>query len=106
MIIDKGEYDGYFWKGRKKDFYPFWKNLDIKTLVIFGEEDEYINAAKNENALVGFRNVEITIKKFPRANHALKKTFNPVKYPDFDWPRITEGYLEYIEKWVGDEIIK
>jgi len=101
--IDKSEYDGYFWKGREKDFYPYWKSLDVMTLVLFGEDDEYINASRNENTLLGFENTKITIKKFPRANHAMKKTFNPAKYPDFDWPRITESYLEYVEKWIENE---
>ncbi|MDD2964261.1 MAG: alpha/beta hydrolase [Bacteroidales bacterium] len=104
--INKSEYDGYYWKGREKDFYPYWKSLDVKTLVLFGEDDEYINASRNENTLLGFENTNITIKKFPRANHAMKKTFNPAKYPDFDWPRITEGYLEYVEKWIENEINK
>ncbi len=104
ISINKSEYDGYFWKGREKDFYPYWKSLGITTLVLFGEDDEYVNASRNENTLSDFGNTKITIKKFPRANHSLKKTFNPVKYPDFDWPRITEGYLEYVEKWIENEI--
>jgi len=106
ISIDKSEYDGYFWKSREKDFYPYWKSLDIKTLVLFGEDDEYVNASRNENTLLGFENTKITVKKFPRANHTMKKTFNPAKYPDFDWPRITEGYLEYVEKWIENEINK
>jgi len=36
----------------------------------------------------------------------MKKTFNPIKYPDFDWTRITEGYLEYIETWIKYDIIR
>jgi uncharacterized protein len=104
--IDKSAYGGYFWKGREKDFYPYWKRLDTKTLVLFGDDDEYIDASRNENTLLGFGNTKITIKKFPRANHALKKTFNPAKYPDFDWPRITDGYLDYIEKWIKVETNK
>ncbi len=106
IVINKSEFDGYYWKEREKNFYPYWGNLDIKTLVLFGEDDEYINARKNENTISGFNNAKITVKSFPRANHAMKKTFNPVKYPDFDWPRITEGYLEYVEKWVADEVKK
>lgn len=106
ISINKSEFDGYYWKGREKDFYPYWKNIGIKTLVLFGEEDEYINANRNENTLLGFMNTKIIVKKFPRANHAMKKTFNPAKYPDFDWPRITEGYLDYIEEWIKDEINK
>jgi len=102
--IDKSEFDGYFWKGREKDFYPYWKNLSIKTLVLFGEDDEYINAGRNEKALSGFRNPKITIKTFHRANHAMKKSFNPAKYPDFDWPRITDGYLKYLGNWIENEI--
>ena len=106
ISINKNEFDGYYWKGREKDFCPYWKNIGIKTLVLFGEDDEYINANRNENTLLGFLNTKIIVKKFPRANHAMKKTFNPAKYPDFDWPRITEGYLDYIEEWIKDEINK
>jgi uncharacterized protein len=104
ISINKSDFDGYYWKGRENDFYPYWKRIDIKTLVLFGEDDEYINANKNESSITGFNNPKIIVKKFTRANHAMKKTFNPAKYPYFDWPRITEGYLDYIEKWIKDEI--
>jgi hypothetical protein len=106
ISINKSEFDGYYWKGREKDFSPYWKSIDIKTLILFGEDDEYINANKNESSIIGFNNPKIIVKKFTRANHAMKKTFNPAKYPDFDWPRITEGYLDYIEKWIKYETNK
>ena len=33
-------------KAEKRLLYPFWKSIGIKTLVLFGEDDEYINANK------------------------------------------------------------
>jgi uncharacterized protein len=106
ISINKNEFDGYYWKGREKDFYPYWKSINIKTLILFGEDDEYINANKNESSIISFNNPKIIVKKFTRSNHAMKKTFNLVKYPDFDWPRTADGYLDYIEKWIKVEVNK
>jgi esterase/lipase len=103
MNIDKQAYEGYYWSGRKIDFYPWWKSIDIETLVIFGEDDEMLDANKNAKALAKLNNPKITIRSFGRANHNMKKTFNPAKYPDFDWPRVADGYLEFVKEWIEKE---
>jgi len=36
----------------------------------------------------------------------LKKTFNPAIDKEFDFPRLIEGYSEYIEKWIENKITK
>lgn len=106
ITINKDDFEGFYWKGQSDNFYSYWKDLKTPTLVIFGEDDEYINSIKNSAILNSINNKGIEIKNFPQANHALKKTFNPAKYPDFDWPRIKEGYLEYVEKWIYNETNK
>lgn len=106
ISIDKNDFEGYYWKGREDNFYSYWKNLKIPTLVIFGSDDEYVNALKNESILKRLNNPKIEIKLFPRANHALKKTFNPAKYHDLDWPRVIEGYTDYVKKWIKNEVEK
>ena len=98
--IDKQAYEGYYWGGRKMDFYPWWKSLAIKTLVIFGEDDELLDANKNAKTIADLHNPKITIRQFARANHEMKKSFNPAKYPDFDWPRVADGYLESVKDWL------
>ena len=105
ISIDENEFDGYYWKERGKNFYPYWKKNNIKTLLLFGEDDEYINTRKNEEVVLSFSNAKTTVKVFTRSNHAMKKTFNMAKYPDFDWPRIKEGYLDYVEKWITKEVL-
>ena len=104
--IDKQAYEGYYWGGRKMDFYPWWKSLAIKTLVIFGEDDELLDANKNAKTIADLHNPKITIRQFARANHEMKKSFNPAKYPDFDWPRVADGYLAAVREWVEDAVYK
>ena len=106
IIINKNEFESYYWKGRIENFYPYWEKINIPTLVLFGEDDEFVNALKNEAILKSLNNKNIEIKLFPRANHNLKKSFNPIKYPDFDWPRVTDGYLNFVEKWLAVKIKK
>lgn len=106
ISINKDDFEGYYWKGQADNFYSCWKNLKTPTLVIFGADDEYVNALKNESILKNINNPKIEIKLFHQANHALKKTFNPTKYPDFDWPRVIEGYTDFVGKWVENEIKK
>lgn len=106
LTITKDDFDGLYWSGRKYNFYSYWKNLNIKTLVIFGEDDDLVNPLKNNSIIKSLNNNKIETKIFSRANHIIKKTFNPTKYPDFDWPRVKDGYLEFVENWVENEIIK
>ncbi|NCA85652.1 MAG: alpha/beta fold hydrolase [Clostridia bacterium] len=102
--IDKQAYEGYYWGGRKTDFYPFWKSLPIKALVIFGEDDELLDANKNAKTLADLHNPKITLRQFAWANHEMKKTFNPAKYPDFDWPRVADGYLAAVREWIEENV--
>ncbi len=101
-IIDEEHFEGLYWSGRKYNFCKDWKNLNIPTLCIFGEDDAFVDPVSNEGILKRFNNPKIDTKMFPQANHVLKKTFNPVKYPDFDWPRVAPGYLDYVKTWIGE----
>ncbi|WP_158864030.1 alpha/beta hydrolase family protein [Maribellus comscasis] len=106
ISIDKNEFNGFYWKGRTENFYSDWKNTDVSTLVLLGERDDLINAEKSEAIIKGFNNDNVIVKLFPRANHHLKKTFNPRVDSEFDWPRITEGYSELVKNWIQKEVKK
>lgn len=106
ITINKDEFEGFYWRGRAESFYSYWKNIKMPTLVLFGEDDEYVNSKSNKSIIESFNNSKITIKLFPRAGHNLKKAFNPSKYPDFDLPRAIPEYLDFVEKWLENEIKK
>ena len=106
LNIDKNEFDGFYWKGRTENFYPFWKEIKIPTLVLLGERDNLINTEKNKLILNNLNNEYLEIVEFPLANHHLKKTFNPTMDSEFDFPRLIEGYTENVEKWIEKEITK
>jgi len=104
--INKIEFDGYYWKDRMINFYPYWAKLKIPTLALFGEEDDILNAVKNESITKNFKNGNIKTKMFSRAGHNLKKAFNPGKYPDSDWPRVIPEYLDFVKEWLEKEIAR
>ncbi|MBS4014490.1 MAG: alpha/beta fold hydrolase [Bacteroidetes bacterium] len=104
--IDKNEYNGFYWQGRKEYFVSFWENINIPMLVLLGDRDNFVNAEKNNSILKSLNKENIEIKLFPKANHNLKKTFNPTIDTEFDWPRIIEGYSDYVEKWIKSEVEK
>jgi esterase/lipase len=104
--IDKDAFNGFYWKDRTFNFISFWENINIPTLVVFGGRDRLVNAERNFSILESINNENIEIKLFPKANHVLKKLFNPTLDTEFDFPRIIEGYTEYVEKWIKSEINK
>jgi len=106
LNIDKNEFDGFYWKGRTENFYSYWKNLNIPTLVLFGERDALINTKKNKLLLDSLKNEYIEVMVFPYANHHLKKIFNPAFDKEFDFPRLIEGYTDFLDKWTEKEITK
>jgi|WetSurMetagenome_2_1015567.scaffolds.fasta_scaffold91617_2 dienelactone hydrolase len=106
ITIGQEDYEGLYWSGRKYNFYPYWEKLNINTLVLFGEDDELVNPVRNDSIINGLKNNKIETKIFSGANHMLKKTFNPRKYPDFDWPRVKDGYLEFVKNWVEKKVVK
>ena len=106
ISINESEFNGFYWKGRTENFYSYWKNLNIPTLVLFGERDALINTEKNELLLDSLKNEYVEVMVFPYANHHLKKTFNPATDSEFDFPRLIEGYSDNVEKWIEKEITK
>ncbi|MCG8388037.1 MAG: alpha/beta hydrolase [Cytophagales bacterium] len=106
ISINENEFNGYYWKGRTENFYSYWNNLDIPTIVLFGERDSFVNAGRNTSHLKSLDNDNIDIILFPKANHSLKKAFDPTTDTEFDFPRLIEGYTENIEKWIEKEITK
>lgn len=106
IIITKDDYEGFYWKGRIEYFYSYWENINIPTLVLFGENDNLVNTKKYYEIVTDFNNEMIDIKLFSRANHALKKTFNPATDNELDFPRLIDGYSDYVGKWIEKEIKK
>jgi dienelactone hydrolase len=106
ISINESEFNGYYWKGRTENFYSYWKNVDIPTLVLLGERDALVNAEKNEVLLDNLKKENIEVMVFPYANHHLKKTFNPAIDREFDFPRLIEGYTVFVDKWIEKEITK
>lgn len=104
ITIDKNEYNGFYWQGRTENFISYWENINIPTLVLLGERDQFVNAIRNEAILQSLGNPNIETKLFPLANHNLKKSFNPTTDSEFDWPRIIEGYSDTVDKWIEREI--
>lgn len=102
--IDKNEFNGFYWQGRTEKFLPLWESIKIPTLVIFGERDSFVDAKRNTSILKSLDNENIDMKLFPKANHVLKKSFDPTIDTEFDFPRIIEGYTDYVEKWIKNEI--
>lgn len=106
LNINENEFEGFYWKGRTENFYSSWKNLNIPTLVLFGERDALVNTGKNKLLLDKLKNEYIEVVLFPYANHHLKKTFNPATDSEFDFPRLIEGYSDNVEEWIEKEITK
>lgn len=106
VVIDKEIFKGYYWSGRKYHFYNYWKNLHIETLCVFGEDDSYVDAVRNVKTLNSFNNNKIETKLFSGANHMLKKAPNFKDFSEFDFPRVKEGYLEFVRQWIENEIEK
>jgi len=106
ISINESEFNGFYWKGRTENFYSYWKNLNIPTLVLLGERDALINTKKNNLLLDNLKNQNIKVMVFPYANHHLKKIFNPAIDREFDFPRLIEGYADFVDKWIEKEITK
>lgn len=104
--IDKDAFNGFYWKDRAINFISFWESINIPTLVVYGGRDRLVNAERNILILKSLNNENLELKLFPRANHVLKKSFNPSIDTEFDFPRIIEGYTEYVEKWIEEELNK
>lgn len=95
-------YAGFYWSGRIMDFYPFWKDLNRESLVIFGGKDQLVDPQKNKALLeeIGARHIQVRL--FEDAGHTMKKAIDPVtvKPEDLDWPRIESRYLELLSQWL------
>ena len=106
ITIDKDDFEGLYWKGRTRDFRPLWQAVRLPTLALFGEDDEYVDPVRNLSLLAGFGNPHLTTKTFPRADHNLKKAFNPAKYPDIDWPRRVDAAYDFVAQWLAANVLR
>ncbi len=104
--LNESVFNGFYWQGRIENFYSYWKNLNIPTVVLLGERDSFVDAKRNTSILKSLNNENIEIILFPKANHVLKKSFDPTIDTEFDFPRLIEGYSENVEKWIEKEITK
>lgn len=76
----------------------------VPALVIFGESDLVVDAARNaplmEAALRAGGNRDVTVRIFPRADHNLRIPGG--RQPDgrFDFARVAPGFLALMTEWI------
>lgn len=51
---------------------PYWQNLDIRALVLYGESDTNVPSSKSAQALQGINNPNIKVKIYENSGHALE----------------------------------
>ena len=106
LAIDADEFEGLYWKGRTQDFRALWQKVRLPTLALFGEDDEFVDPTKNQALLASVGNTRLTTRLFARADHNLKKAFNPAKYPDIDWPRRIDAAYDAVAQWVATNVLR
>ena len=95
--------EGWYWRGRTADPTPWWREVQVPALVLFGEADELIPAKASaraiEKALHQAKNKNASVLVYPDANHALRRL--PLAAGGaWDWPRAVPGYLDLLTTWV------
>ncbi|MEO8085381.1 MAG: alpha/beta fold hydrolase [Bacteroidota bacterium] len=80
---------------------PIWKKIKIPKLLIWGELDDAVPAAKSKELIEGvFKesgNKNYLLKVYKNASHGIE-LINDGK--EWDWPRLAEGYHQTLVDWV------
>jgi dienelactone hydrolase len=101
---------GWYWGGRTLDPLPWWREVRVPVLLVFGEQDQRVPAARSaaaiETALRQAGNPDVVVRTFPRASHVLKTTRppSPAQGRRWDWPRQAPGYLDACVTWVQERV--
>lgn len=76
---------------------PFWEELDVPGLVIYGEEDNNVpvqdSVALLEGAIKGDASLDLTVRVFPESGHALFEPGTRV---------VREDFLELLASWIHE----
>jgi len=101
--ITPAAYAGFYWADRVTDFTPFWQRLAIDALVVYGEEDNLVDARKNQALLAGMQSSRIHIRMFSGVGHVMKKAIDPLtaKPETLDWPKLEPRYLALLKEWIA-----
>jgi uncharacterized protein len=98
-----GALEGWYWRGRTLDPGPWWREVHVPVLAIYGAADELIPARASakavERELRRGHDRDVTVRVFPAANHIIR-TLPLVAGGKWDWPRAAPGYMELVTRWV------
>ena len=90
--------------GKVADYDPLahWKQVTAPTLLVFGERDERVPAARSAaliaQALLSGRGQDVSVKVFPGADHNFRLLAAPAGSQA--WPATVEGYPDLVLDWV------
>lgn len=97
---------GRRWYRRVIDFnpVPVLEKLSVPSLWIYGEKDDSVPAAESAAILekLKMRGKDMTIKTFPKANHALFVI--PEKNEPFRWIGFAPDYIETMSDWLSRRV--
>lgn len=97
---DYGWYISYrsYYDLLRKDFTTTYKNIEIPTLYIIGDNDDFVDPNENIKLLESFDNEKISFKVFKSLNHYLNK--NELIVPNIAIYEIDKDAKEYISNWI------
>ena len=100
--------EGWYWRGRTLDPAPWWREVHVPVLAVYGAADELVPARASarsiERALHQARNHNVTVQVFPAANHVIR-TLPLASGGNWDWPRAAPGYLELVTRWMLEQTL-
>ena len=84
------------------DVMPVWAEVTVPSLAILGGVDPVVPVAKTVQMIERMnetRSRPVQIEVFRGADHGVRELPSP---PEFDWPRLAEGYLELQIEWIRE----
>ena len=102
------ELGGWYWYGRTLDPTDWWRRLRTPVLLVYGDADELVPAGRSverlERALRAGGNADVTVRRYPGANHVIKQVASPLAAGSdgWAWPVLAPGYLDATVAWMRD----
>ena len=84
---------------------PYWKQIDVPVLFLYGEEDKSVEPSTSIailEELMAESTRDFTIKTFPNANHGIRIPGGS----NFPFSRPAIGYFESVIQWLSDGPLK
>lgn len=84
---------------------PFWKQVNVPVLFLYGEEDRSVEPQKSIdilNRLKTEHDLDFTITMFPAANHGIRVPVDS----SFPYTRPAEGYFDAVIDWLRNGPLK